>query len=161
MSLILDGTNGLTFNNATTQNSGSKVLQVVNGYTATGTTTTSGTAVDTTLSATITPLFSTSKILVLMSSNAYTSRASAISYGDAYFYIVRGSTQLVSARAGINFNTTTWTDMFPAQNCLVYLDSPATTSATTYKMQISTSNSQNLTVPFQSFATMTLMEIAG
>jgi hypothetical protein len=161
MSLILDGTSGLTFNNATTQNSGSKVLQVVNAYTATGTSTTSGTAVDTTLSATITPLFSTSKILILMSANAYTARASSISYGDAYLYIVRGSTQLVNGRTGINFNTLTWTDMFAAQNCYVYQDTPATTSATTYKMQISTSNSQNLTVPFQSFATMTLMEIAA
>lgn len=160
MSLILSGDNGLTFNNASTQNSGGKVLQVVNSYTATGTTTTSGTAVDTTLSATITPLFSTSKILVLMSSNGYTARASSISYGDAYFYIVRGSTQLANGRVGINFNTTTWTDIIFAQNCYVYYDLPATTSATTYKMQISTSNSQNLTVPFQSFATMTLLEIA-
>jgi hypothetical protein len=160
MSLILDGTAGLTFNNATTQASSSKVLQVVNGYTATGTTTTSGSPVDTTLSATITPLFSTSKILVFMSSNSYTARASSISYGDAYFYIVRGSTQLVNGRIGINLNYSTWTDMFPAQNCYVYQDTPATTSATTYKMQISTSNSQTLTVPFQSFATMTLLEIA-
>ena len=161
MSLILDGTNGLTFNNATTQNSGSKVLQVVQGYTATGTTTTSGSPVDTTLSATITPLFNTSKILVLMSSNGYTARASGVNFGDAYFYIVRGVTQLVNGRTGINFNYATWTDMFAAQNCYVYQDTPATTSATTYKMQISTSNSQTLTVPFQSFATMTLMEIAA
>lgn len=138
------------------------VLQVVQGYTATGTTTTSGSPVDTTLSATITPTSSSSKILVLMNSNGYTARGgTAVSFGDAYFYIVRNSTQLVNSRVGINFGNNTWTDMFPAQNCLVYLDSPATTSATTYKMQISVSTSLSLTVPFQSFATMTLLEIAA
>jgi hypothetical protein len=138
------------------------VLQVVQGYTATGTTTTSGSPVDTALSASITPTSASSKILVLMNSNGFTARGSTvIAFGDAYFYIVRGATQLVNSRTGINFGNNNWTDMFPSQNCLVYLDSPATTSATTYKMQISTSNSLSLTVPFQSFATMTLLEIAA
>jgi len=137
------------------------VLQVVQSYTATGTTTTSGSPVDTALSASITPTSASSKILVLMNGNGYTSRQTSISYGDMYFYIVRGSTQLTSSRSAINFNYNTWTDFFPAQNSFVYLDSPATTSATTYKMQISISNSQSLTVPFQSFLTMTLLEIAA
>jgi hypothetical protein len=138
------------------------VLQVVQAYTATGTTTTSGSPVDTTLSATITPTSASSKVLVLMNSNGYTARGgTVVAFGDAYFYIVRGSTQLVISRTGINFGNNTWTDMFPAQNSLVYLDSPATTNATTYKMQISTSNSLSLSVPFQSFATMTLLEVAA
>ena len=96
-----------------------------------------------------------------MNGNGYVSRSStAISYGDMYFYIVRGATQLTSSRSAINFGVNTWTDLFPAQGSFVYLDSPATTSATTYKMQISTSNSLSLTAPFQSFLTMTLLEIA-
>ena len=41
MSLILDGTNGLTFNNATTQASAGVVLQVVNATTTTQVSTTS------------------------------------------------------------------------------------------------------------------------
>jgi hypothetical protein len=138
------------------------VLQVVNAYTSTGTTTTSGTQVDTALSATITPTSASSKILVLMNGNGYVSRSStAIAFGDMYFYIVRGATTLASGRSAINFGVQTWTDLFPAQSCYVYLDSPSTTSATTYKMQISTSNSLSLTVPFQSFLTMTLLEIAA
>ena len=138
------------------------VLQVVQGYTATGTTTSSATPVDTALSATITPTSASSKILVLMNGNGYVSRGSeARSFGDMFFYIVRGSTTLANGRTGINFGVNTWTDMFPAQNCYVYLDSPSTTSATTYKMQISVSNSLPLTVPFQSFLTMTLLEIAA
>jgi hypothetical protein len=138
------------------------ILQVVNAYTVTGTTTTSGTQVDTALSATITPTSASSKILVLMNGDGYVNRGStAISYGDMYFYIVRGATTLASGRSAVNFGVATWADMFPAQNCFVYLDSPATTSSTTYKMQISVSNSLSLSVPFQSFATMTLLEIAA
>lgn len=138
------------------------VVQVVQGYTATTTTTTSGTAVDTTLSASITPKSATNKVLVLVSSNGYVARGgTAISYGDIYMYIVRGATSLVSGRTGINFGVNTWTDLFPAQSGYVYLDSPATTSSTTYKMQISVSNGLSLQVPFQSFATITLVEIAA
>lgn len=136
------------------------VLQVVNSYTTTTTTTTSATPVDSALSATITPTSSSSKIFVLMSSNGQTARVGAVPNGDMYFYIVRGATQLTSSRLGINFGVNTWNDFFPAQNCFTYLDSPATTSATTYKMQISVS-SGSLTVPTASFATMTLMEIAA
>jgi len=136
------------------------VLQVVNSYTTTTTTTTSASPVDTALSATITPTNSSSKILVFMSSNGQCARVGSSANGDMYFYIIRGSTQLTSSRLGINFGVNTWNDFFPAQNCYTYLDSPATTSATTYKMQISVS-SGSLTVPTASFATMTLMEIAA
>jgi hypothetical protein len=137
------------------------VLQVVNATTTTTTTTTSATPVDTALSATITPTSSTSKIFVLVSSNGQTSKVVSVVNGDMYFYIVRGATQLTSSRLGINFGVATWNDFFPAQNCFTYLDSPATTSATTYKMQISVGGGQSLTVPTASSATMTLMEIAA
>jgi hypothetical protein len=137
------------------------VLQVVSSYTTTGTTTTSATPVDSALSATITPTSSSSKIFVLMSSNGYVAKSGVNVSGDMFLYIVRGSTQLTSGRTAINFGVTTWNDMFPAQHCYTYLDSPATTSATTYKMQISVSSSQSLTVPLASFATMTLMEISA
>jgi hypothetical protein len=138
------------------------VLQVVNAITASGTTTTSGSPVDTTLSATITPTSASSTVLVFLTTNGYTARsATVVAFGDAYFYITRGATNLTTCRTGINFGNNTWTDMFPAQNCYVFLDSPATTSATTYKMQISVSNSLSLTVPFQSYAGMTLLEIAA
>jgi hypothetical protein len=137
------------------------VLQVVSSYTTTTTTTTSATAVDTALSATITPTSSSSKIFVLMSSNGQSNRTGAVLNGDVFFYIVRGATQLTSSRLGINFGVTTWNDFFPAQNCFTYLDSPATTSATTYKMQISVGSGQSMTTPVNSFSTMTLMEIAA
>jgi hypothetical protein len=68
MSLILDGTGGITFNNSTTQASAGQVLQVVSAQETSSTSTTSGSYVDMgTLSATITPKFATSKILVSLS----------------------------------------------------------------------------------------------
>ena len=137
-------------------------LQVVSSYTASSITTTSGSPVDTNLSASITPTSSSSKILVLLSTNGYVSRGStAVSYGDMFLYMIRGSTQIASSRNAVNFGVNTWTDIMFAQNGLVFLDSPATTSSTTYKLQVSVSNSQSLQVPFQGFATMTLMEIAA
>jgi len=166
MALILNGDTGITYPVATAtgsavQASAGRVLQVVSSYTTTTTTTTSATPIDTALSATITPSSATSKIFVLVSSNGQTGKVGSVVNGDMYFYIVRGATQLTSSRLGINFGVTTWNDFFPAQNCFTYLDSPATTSATTYKMQISVGGSQSLTVPTASFATMTLMEIAA
>jgi hypothetical protein len=163
VTLTLPATTGTVLTSATTAGfPAGSVVQVVQGYTATTTTTTSGTAVDTTLSASITPKSATNKVLVLLSSNGYVARGgTAISYGDMYMYIVRGSTSLVNGRAGINFGVNTWNDLFPAQGGYVYLDSPATTSSTTYKMQISVSNGLSLQVPFQSFATITLVEIAA
>ena len=166
MTMILDGTNGITFPVATatgsaTQASAGRVLQVINATTSTTTTTTSAPPIDTALSAIITPSSATREIVVLVSSNGQTGKVVSVVNGDMYFYIVRGATQLTSTRLGINFGVATWNDFFPAQNCFTYLDSPATTSATTYKMQISVGGGQSLTVPTASSATMTLMEISA
>ena len=70
MTFVVDGTNGLTFPNSTTQASASKVLQVVQAVkTDTFSTASSYTSV-TGLSASITPSSSTSKILVTVSLGA-------------------------------------------------------------------------------------------
>ena len=53
MSMIIDGTNGLTFNNATTQASAGQVLQVVNATYATQVSNNTQTPADTNLTATI------------------------------------------------------------------------------------------------------------
>ena len=139
MSLILDGTNGLTFNNATTQASSSKVLQVVS-TSVTGTygtpyfsTTTNG-LVNTGLSATITPLFNTSKILILV--NACIRIIGTTVDGGTGFGIARGATNIwagtsIQMYAGSGSSTT----LDSIQN-VQYLDSPATTSATTYNFQV-------------------------
>ena len=123
MSMVIDGTSGLTFNNATTQNSGGKVLQVVN---ATGTSilsTTSGTAVTTGFSATITPLFNTSKILVQFYGRCFVS----ITGNEGSVYIYRGASSIQGG-----YTTYSAAGATAAQQSIIVLDSPATTSATTY-----------------------------
>jgi hypothetical protein len=170
MTMIIDGTNGLTFNNATTQASAGKVIQVVNQVVTVGETAIASTTfTDSGLSASITPQFSTSKILVMVSQSMGSYRAAAgFIYGDAR--LMRNSTQInIMGRAcGIKAPASSDGDVLVyTVLSLNYLDSPATTSAVTYKTQgrcnVTTSSGivlfQSLDVNSQS--TMTLMEIAA
>jgi hypothetical protein len=156
--MVIDGTNGLTFNNATTQNSGGKVLQVVNATLSTSQSTTSSTFVTTNLTASITPLFNTSKILILISGSWYWSTGS----GAAFFTIYRNSTNLeiTSTRGFAEYNIPTASSGYAVS--MSYLDSPATTSSTSYTAYFR-SNASNPVVfcVDGSSAVITLMEIAG
>jgi len=103
--------------------------------------TASTTFVDVTgLAVVITPLFSTSKILVIVS--IYTSHSA----GDLNtFNIVRGSTNIAQPSAdtysgSMNSSTTSVTGSTDETVALTFLDSPATTSATTYKIQMKVSS---------------------
>jgi len=119
--------------------SGGKVLQVVEGRVTTTSSTTSTTLVDVGLSASITPSSTSSKILVMLSASL------GITEGgwSAVATVLRGSTNLINATSPstrtpgyIMFpgNVTGFQYMmFPAD--LVLLDSPASTSSLTYKMQ--------------------------
>jgi len=170
MALTLDGTAGITFNNATTQASAGVVLQIVNQVVTVGETSIASTSyVDSGLSATITPKFATSKILVIVSQSmgSYRTTNQMIS-GDAQ--LVRGSTsiQTMVRASGIKAGTSADGDVLEYITLsLVYLDSPATTSATTYKTQGKCNSTANSgVVVFQtgdvnSKSTMTLMEIAA
>jgi hypothetical protein len=121
--------------------SGGKVLQVVQATTTTATTIASTTAVDTTITGTITPSSSSSKILVLVNMvvNA-SSTGSQLSVGSQ---LVRGATTILSyyTATGPKVGTiqslgTNWTNAnLTIPVSMMYLDSPATTSATTYKVQ--------------------------
>ena len=104
-----------------------RVLQVVAGTTTTVTTTTSATYVDTTLTATITPQSNTSKILVLVTQTFLPDVANT----DMSIQVVRGATS-ISAVAGVGYSSASLVVANFANNVL---DSPATTSATTYKTQ--------------------------
>ena len=111
---------------------GGKVLQVVSGTTTTGATVTSNTTyLDTNLTATITPSATSSKILVMTSQGLFKEAQtnSAINYR-----LLRGGTTIVDiVNAGILFQDTAL--RLGVLQSLVYLDSPNTTSATTYKTQ--------------------------
>jgi hypothetical protein len=163
MTMIIDGTNGLTFNDSSTQASAGKVLQVVNATTDTVVNSSSSTYADTTLTATITPKFATSKILVIVNQQGV---SKTVGNTSAKFQILRNSTQIfyngdgfASTSGTTNIRGITW--------AATVLDSPATTSATTYKTQFaSTANIANVSVQDYlttglTTSTITLMEIAA
>ena len=108
------------------------IIQVVNGSYSTEVSTTSGTPADTGLTATITPKFSTSKILVLVSQKVFSNNDAANS-GGANMYLLRGATTLFTAGRVAFSDGTGAMDLYFTTS---YLDSPATTSATTYKTQV-------------------------
>jgi hypothetical protein len=93
MTFIVDGTNGLTFNNATTQASAGQVLQVVSATNSTYTQIASTSFTDTGLTVSITPKFSTSKILVIVNQQMSVYRETNASITGC-LQIVRGSTSI-------------------------------------------------------------------
>jgi hypothetical protein len=142
---------------------GGKVLQVVQGSTTTSTTIATTSMTDTTLSATITPSSATSKILVLVVQFSRITRDD----GFARFMnmdLVRGVTGISGyGNEGWGFSSNV-----NGNNPVVlnYLDSPSTTSATTYKTMAavngSTSGSHQIVMQANSMvSTITLIEIGA
>jgi hypothetical protein len=162
MPTIIDGTAGITFPNSTVQASAGQVLQVVNASYGLTNSTTSTTFVDTNLSATITPKFSTSKILVIIDQSGVGKTATVTGSGVG-LALLRGSTSILNF-ANYAAYTNSVVANYIGSVSANYLDSPATTSATTYKTQFKQSDSTPNTVIVQnndSISTITLMEIAG
>jgi hypothetical protein len=135
------------------------VLQVVNFSTNTETNATTSTYIDTAITATITPTSATSKILVLVSANGLV-KFNANTSGN--LRILRGATSILIFGGVFGFTGSTAGNAVGGASA-EYLDSPATTSATTYKVQIvNNGNSGEVRVNWDTNAnsTITLMEIA-
>ena len=134
------------------------VLQVVHGTTSTQVDTTSSSYVDTGLTATITPSSTSSKILAIYSPSIY----QAVSGTALTIQLVRGSTSIAVHGYALFASGA----VVISQVAATHLDSPATTSATTYKIQMKTESSQSITANYDDGAgdthsTITLMEIQG
>jgi len=114
-----------------------KVLQVVQMKSATSTSTTSSSFVDTSLTLAITPSSSTSKVLIVSS---FTGGNNTSEQG-ASFTIERGSTNLGNGTNGFSNNNDNCDGYHHNNVCLTFLDSPNTTSATTYTIQMRSRNS--------------------
>ena len=157
MALVLDGTNGLTFNNSTTQASAGVVLQVVNGTYSTQTSTVSTSYVTSGLTASITPKFATSKILAICSFNTYNS-AGALS---SYYTLFRGASNLLTSEG--QFRLENGSSYLLCYGGISYLDSPATTSSTTYTvyMKSQTAGATTYMAYGNSICSIILMEIAA
>ena len=151
------------------------VLQVVSATKTNDFSSSSTSMVDITgLSVSITPKFSTSKILV---SYQVTGGCDTSALQDIFVQLVRGSTAIGTSTTGgaQNASGTIYTggtstgQQLTFSNSLQFLDSPATTSATTYKLQGMSWNSgttwyinrrgQNASFMFAS--SITVMEIAA
>ena len=137
------------------------VIQVVQGTTETVTSTSSTSYVSTALNASITPSSASSKIIILATSSFWHSQAN---YGG-FFSLFRGDhtgTNLFSATGGGDWYGNN--SIIRSPFSLHYVDSPSTTSSTTYTVCMK-SESASFTVysPVQSGAkgVIILMEIAA
>jgi hypothetical protein len=116
-----------------------KVAQIVSATTTNTTSATGGAGwTDVSgLSLTITPTLATSKILIISSFGTFSSSGGTQPYFTGWVQLLRGATAITNAFTGGYFpngssvNTASY-GMYSTQ----YIDSPATTSATTYKFQI-------------------------
>ena len=150
---------------STTSPKAGNVIQVVQATYSTEVTNTSTSYVDTGLTASITPRSSSSKILVIVSQplGIYKPTSDTTS---AIITLLRGSTALqtntnaIQIRAAASSNANIYVGAFAA---LCYLDSPATTSSTTYKTQMAADSSGAGAISSYTnvIATITLMEIAA
>jgi hypothetical protein len=138
-----------------------KVLQVVYGTTNTATQTGSASYQDTGLSASITPSATSSKVLILVGQTLEFSTDTG-SARECYWNIVRGSTQILLGSATQNAPSGDHLRV-GIGHFLNHLDSPNTTSATTYKtqMKVSAGSSDIYAQSNSTTSTIILMEIAG
>ena len=136
------------------------VLQVVNSTTSTQVSSSNNTYIDTTLTATITPKFATSKILIISSTNGQNSSASNASNWTLFRGTVAG-TNLGNVNGMVQHYTAGGS--IRTEITLHFLDSPATTSAQTYTLAFNSDNVGNTAFAQNNatVASMTLMEIAG
>lgn len=191
MPLILDGTTGIVANNiadyaiSTAKLANSAVTVAKMGYagavlqvaqtvkTDTWSSTASSWADVTGLSATITPTSASSKIMVIVDM-AFS--MSDINNLNASWKILRNSTD-IGIGAGGTYNVTGGFNMYLSAgnipmvlgNSKHYLDSPSTTSATTYKIQMQKADASgtmyvnrrgNSDTEYRAISVVTLMEIA-
>lgn len=137
-----------------------RILQVVNGKTTTAASSSVQTYADTNLTATITPSSTSSTILIFVSQNGLYKTSGA---GNAVnLKLLRGSTGITNIAVELGYSPTAQELILGcASTC--YLDSPATTSATTYKTTFANRvTGASVSVQINSAeSTITLMEISA
>jgi len=136
-----------------------KVLQVVRTQITNGPAIATETNTDIGLQATITPISTSSKILAQWSIHCRTQTASDTGYGNR---LLRGSTSVWDTATSFfiyNTHNRGSNRSFYSYN---YLDSPSTTSATTYKIQVRSQSSYALEISDNgNQSTLILMEIGA
>jgi hypothetical protein len=138
---------------------GGKVLQVVYGSTTTGVANSTSTYADTNLTATITPTSASSKVLVLVNQNGI-EKSAANTLNRVSLKLFRGATE-IGESTFVYLPTSVL--MLGTTGSFSILDTPATTSATTYKTQFNNlANAATVEVQSRSnLSTIILMEIGA
>jgi hypothetical protein len=161
MALILSGDTGVPASGMPT----GSVIQTVNGVTTTQLQVTGTTYTDTGLTATITPTASTSKVLVLVS---IPYELGSSNNNGGFFKLLRGSTSICENAYnpymyGANWTSSAGSNYIDGVCSMNVLDSPATTSATIYKVQfkIYTTNNTLTISNYNAPCSITLLEIHG
>ena len=175
MAIILDGNIGVTYPDVTTQNTSAvvngklptarlpagAVLQVVSQNYTTNFESSTTSFADVGITASITPTSSSSKILVLVTlGGVYKDGADSLTGLQAR--LVRGATTIQQFSNRLGFNSSSAPNYVGIS--YNYLDSPATTSSTTYKIQAANKASAskvaiNINGPDDA-SSITLLEIA-
>lgn len=138
-----------------------RILQVVTGSTSTEVVSASTTHIDTGLTATITPQSSSSKVLVYVA-HPQCIKSDANVFNCMNMRLLRGGTVIQTIGTVVGFTNTLSSNIFGITG--IHLDSPATTSATTYKTQFcSQFGNSNVATQFGSAGTSTivLMEVSA
>ena len=153
---------------------GGKVLQVVQASVTTTATNTTTTFADSNLTASITPTLATSKILVIVNQCMFDQRSpTGLGERGCNVRLVRGSTTIVdytlSSDGGFSYSRIRVNGSEADRNALrfiqpiTFLDSPATTSSTTYKTTFNngygTQSASTDCQPNSLPSTITLLEI--
>ena len=159
------GANTITVPNVTgtilTTGTAGTVLQVVSTTTSTPVSSSTTALADTGLTATITPKFATSKILVLVNqSGLYKSNGNSVS--GVAVRLLRGASIIANLADPVGYTGTAST-LYCGTVSISYYDNPATTSAITYKTQFANNGAaSSVSVQVSSeVSTITLMEIAA
>lgn len=118
---------------ATPATATSKVVQIINATYATETTNSTTTYADTGLTATITPTSASNKVLVYVFQNGVAKTASNANSAVG-LRLLRGATEVLVFSSFSGLTSSAVGNNVGTVGC-GYLDSPATTSATTYKTQ--------------------------
>ena len=160
MSVVINGTgsiSGLSNVGGISSAQSGSIIQTVNATFSTEVSSSSSTFTDTGLSASITPLFSTSSILVIANIQGAKNGSTGLD-----LKVLRGSTSIVQFAKNAGYTGASDYNIIGSVSC-GYLDAPATTSATTYKIQMASSLNASLARINDNTqtSTLTLMEISA
>jgi hypothetical protein len=157
----LTGDDGITVTNgAGSITLAGKVVQIQSSNKIAGSGTTSSTLVDvTSASLSITPTSSSNSILVLFNWLSEHGNISGTNF-DVYYAVLRGSTEISTTdKIWTTGKSTSGGDQHNGTQTYSYIDSPATTSSTTYKLQHRITTSGSTATLTTSEINIVLMEI--